>query len=206
MNKEEEEEEEEELCLLLKTDIAKVGFQRKHGIAVGADQERDIRGRLNRVLLLHSYDDDAASTSRAALEKTVERLLGQQAPGSDPVKLAGMAMEKLQLVRRRPTDTVAHHRKLLVDAAGCTEHDNLKGLLLRVAQDDAARVTDETLARADALVELVDEVEEALDAFFEQAYDGSTSGGLLFRIRLVYTVPKRLGRHDALSSSLSIEY
>ncbi|WPT13903.1 hypothetical protein PSENEW3_00000036 [Picochlorum sp. SENEW3] len=161
MNKEEEEEEEEEeeLCLLLKTDIAKVGFQRKHGIAVGADQERDIRGRLNRVLLVHSNDDDdTASTSRAVLEKTVERLLGQQAPGSDPVKLAGMAMEKLQLVRRRPTDTVAHHRKLLVDAAGCTEHDNLKGLLLRVARDDALDV------------ELVDEVQEALDAFFEQTY------------------------------------
>mmetsp|Transcript_12649 Transcript_12649/g.25390 ORF Transcript_12649/g.25390 Transcript_12649/m.25390 type:complete len:201 (+) Transcript_12649:2-604(+) len=180
MDKEEEEEqEEEELCLLLKTDIAKVGFQRKHGIAVGADQERDIRGRLNRVLLVHSNDDDdAASTSRAALEKTVERLLGQQAPGSDPVKLAGMAMEKLQLVRRRPTDTVAHYRKLLVDAAGCTEHENLKGLLLRVARDDAARVTDETLARADALVELVDEVEEALDAFFEQAYGDRRRGHL----------------------------
>eukprot|EP00889_Picochlorum_renovo_P008144 jgi/Picre1/35174/NNA_002636.t1 len=135
-----------------------------HGIAVGADQERDIRGRLNRVLLVHSNDDDAASTSRAALEKTVERLLGQQAPGSDPVKLAGMAMEKLQLVRRRPTDTVAHHRKLLVDAAGCTKHDNLKGLLLRVARDDALDV------------ELVDEVEEALDAFFEQAYGDRRRG------------------------------
>lgn len=167
-------EEKEELCELLKTDIAKIGFQRKHGIAVGAQQERDVRDRLNRVLLLDSNDDDTAST-RAALEKTVERLLVQQTPGSDPVKLAGIAMEKVQLLRR-PRDTMAHYRKLLVDAAGCTEHENLKGLLQRVAEDEAARVTEETLARADALVELVDEVQEAFDAFFEQAYERHGGG------------------------------
>lgn len=168
-------------CCLLKTDIAKIGFQRKHGIDIGTEQERGIRDTLNRVLLRYTTaagddDGDNRENARVVLEKMVERLLQTPKEGSkdDPVKLAGIAMEKLQLLQ---TPRRVDYRKLLVDAASCTEHEKLQGLLLRVAKDEGARVDEETLSCADTLVELVDEVQEAFQVFLEQAYGGGGGGG-----------------------------
>lgn len=127
----------------IKVEIAKIAIQRLHGIPLDPKQRADVEAW--------------AQGQSPECRKHVSLLLDDTNRTTyDPVRTAAIVIDLVEHAQDRKKHHDSRTKRLLRDAAACTEDARIKALLLEVAEN-ITRNSDLLAQLADELVEAADE-------------------------------------------------